>query len=189
MARNRFKSDKGEMWLTVPVMKRGRGKQVIREVEICDESNWPLKHVQGLRHQYARAPFRDDFLPAVESILTQNHTRLADLNLDLIRLLCSALGIRSRLVLQSELEIVGAGTDLLVSICQALKADEYVALPSAARYLDVRKFETNGISVGLRHFRPRAYPQLWGDFRYNLSALDLLLNCGPKSLEIIARSI
>jgi hypothetical protein len=29
--------------------------------------------------------------------------------------------------------------------------------------------------------------QPW-DFRYNLSTLDLLLNCGPKSLETIARS-
>ena len=34
-------------------------------------------------------------------------------------------------------------------------------------------------------FRPPVYPQLWGDFIYNLSALDLLLNCGPKSREIV----
>jgi hypothetical protein len=26
---------------------------------------------------------------------------------------------------------------------------------------------------------------LWGDFIYNLSALDLLLNCGPKSRDIV----
>ncbi|MDK1025240.1 MAG: WbqC family protein [Gammaproteobacteria bacterium] len=189
MARNRFKSDKGEMWLTVPVMKRGRGKQIIRDVEICNESDWQFKHVQGLRHQYARAPYRDDYLPIVESIITHNHARLVSLNLDLIRFLYNALGVGSRLVLQSELGITGKGTDLLVSICQALNADNYLALPSAARYLDSRKFDSNGLDLSFVHFRPRAYPQLWGDFRYNLSALDLLLNCGPKSLDIIARSV
>jgi hypothetical protein len=36
-------------------------------------------------------------------------------------------------------------------------------------------------------FRPPIYPQLWGAFRYNLSALDLLLTCGPTRLDIIAK--
>lgn len=189
MARNRFKSDKGEMWLTVPVMKTGRGKQIIRDVEICNESAWQFKHVQGLRHQYASAPYREDHLPTVESIITHNHSRLVSLNLELLRFLCNALGVRSRLVLQSELGITGKGTDLLVSICHNLHADNYLALPSAARYLDAGKFEANGLDLSFAHFRPRAYPQLWGDFRYNLSVLDLLLNCGPKSLDIITRSV
>jgi hypothetical protein len=188
MARNRFKSDKGEMWLTVPVLKTGKGKQAIRDVEICNESDWQFKHVQGLRHQYARAPYRRDFLTEIESILTANQTLLIDLNLDLIRFLIRALGVRSRLVLQSEVGVVGTGTSLLISVCKALQANEYVALPSAAQYLDKGDFETNNISLGFAQFHQRAYPQLWGDFRYNLSVLDLLLNCGPRSLEIINQS-
>lgn len=56
------------------------------------------------------------------------------------------------------------------------------------KYLDLEKFRAGGIQLGFARFQPPVYPQLWGDFRYNLSVLDLLLNCGPKSLEIIARS-
>jgi len=29
------------------------------------------------------------------------------------------------------------------------------------------------------------YPQLWGDFIPNLSALDLALNCGPRAGDIL----
>jgi hypothetical protein len=29
------------------------------------------------------------------------------------------------------------------------------------------------------------YPQLWGDFIPDLSAFDLLFNCGPKAREIV----
>jgi hypothetical protein len=43
----------------------------------------------------------------------------------------------------------------------------------------------NGIEITRSNFRPPVYPQLWGDFIYNLSTLDLLLNCGPKSRDIV----
>ena len=43
----------------------------------------------------------------------------------------------------------------------------------------------HGIEITRADFRPPVYPQLWGDFIYNLSVLDLLLNCGPKSREIV----
>ncbi len=186
IARNRFKSDKGEMWLTVPVMKRGRGKQIIADVEICYESDWRFKHVQGLRHQYTRAPYRADFLPAIEAIINHRYSRLVDLNLELIRCLGNGVGVRNQVVLQSELGVTGNGSELLVSLCRALHADQYLTLCAAARYLDKNKFRSNNIELNCVHFSPRAYPQLWGEFRYNLSVLDLLLNCGPKALDIIS---
>lgn len=48
MNRNRLKSDNGMLWLTVPVWKKGRGKQIIRNVQICSEEDWRKKHLPGL---------------------------------------------------------------------------------------------------------------------------------------------
>jgi len=188
MTRNRLKSDQGELWLRVPVWKTGRGKQMIRDVTICDDRNWRRKHLYSLREQYAHAPYLDDYLPALEAIYARHHDRLVDLNLELIRLLWDALGLRSTLVLQSELGVSGIGTALLVSICRALDADTYVTLPFVEKHLEPERFPASGITCSLPRFRPPIYPQLWGAFRYNLSALDLLFNCGPKSLDIIAQA-
>lgn len=188
MNRNRIKCEQGELWLRVPVWKKGKGKQIIRNVELCDEIDWRRKHLRGLRHHYAHAPYREDYLPALESIYARNHQRLMDLNLDLIRFLSGALGLRRKLVLQSDLGVSGKGTDLLVSLCRALNADTYVTLPIVEKYLDIEKFQASGVKLIFARFCPSIYPQLWGDFRYNLSALDLLLNCGPKGLDIIAHS-
>ncbi len=188
MTRNRLKSEQGELWLTVPVWKKGRGKQIIPNVEICEEVSWRDKHLRGLRQQYANAPYREDTLPAIEAIYARDHARLLDLNLDLIRFLWHALDIKSQLVLQSEIGVTGQGTDLLVSICKTMNADTYVAFPIVEKYLEPDKFRANGIKLDFVRFHPPVYPQLWGDFRYNLSALDLLLNCGPKGLDIIAHS-
>lgn len=187
MNRNRFKSDKGELWLTVPVRKKGRAMQPISDVEICDESGWRRKHLLSLRQQYRHAPYGDEHLPAVEAIYESGHRRLLDLNLDIIRYHATALGITTAFVLQSELGVSGRGTTLLVDICRALKADAYVTLPPVEKYLDLAQFAASGIRLELARFAPPRYPQLWGEFRYNLAALDLLLNCGPKAHAILAR--
>ncbi len=188
MTRNRLKCEQGELWLTIPVWKKGKGKQIIRDVAICGETDWRRKHLRSIRQQYANAPYLDDYLPLLETIYGRDHQRLIDLNLELIRCLWDALGLKVRLVLQSDLGVSGRGTDLLVSICRALAADTYVTLPIVEKYLDTQAFQANGIKLSFARFHPPVYPQLGGDFRYNLSALDLLLNCGPKGLDIIARS-
>jgi len=56
---------------------------------------------------------------------------------------------------------------------------------AARKYLNSEHFNTQGIQ--LADFRPPSpvYPQLWGAFIPNLSALDLILNCGPKAHEIM----
>lgn len=189
MTRNRLKSDQGELWLRVPVWKAGKGKQMIRDVAICDDRNWRRKHLYSVREQYANAPYLDDYLPSLEAIYACHHNRLVDLNLALIRFLWDTLGLQSRLLLQSELDVSGIGTELLVSICRALDADTYVTLPFVEKHLDPGRFPASGITVRLPRFRPPIYPQLWGAFRYNLSAMDLLFNCGPKSLDVIAGAV
>jgi hypothetical protein len=189
ITRNRIKSDKGELWLIVPVWTKGKGKQIIRDVEICEDRNWRTKHLRSLQQQYANAPYLRDFLPAIESIYACRHRRLAELNTELIRHLWSSLGLSCRLVLQSDLGVSGKGTDLLVAVCRNLNADTYVTLQPVKKHLDPDRLKQEGIQLRFSRFDPPEYPQLWGDFRFNLSTLDLLLNCGPKAFDIIARSV
>lgn len=187
MNRNRFKSDKGELWLTVPVWKKRRAMQRIGEVEICDETDWRRRHLMSLRQQYVHAPYAAEHLPAIEAIYAAGHRRLLDLNLDVIRYLAAALGVTTTIVLQSQLRASGRGTALLVALCRALGADTYVTLAPAAKYLDRAQFDAAQVRLEVARFAPPRYPQLWGEFRYNVSALDLLLNCGPKAHDILAR--
>jgi hypothetical protein len=188
MTRNRVKSDKGELWLRVPVRRSRRGVQIIGDVETCDDTNWRGKHLRSLRDQYANAPYRDEHLPAVGAVYARGHRRLVDFNLDLIRYLRDAMGLECRLTLQSDVGGAAGGTDLIVSICRRLGADRYVNLPIVAKHLEAGRFRAGGIEPVFVRFDPPVYPQLWGDFRYNLSTLDLLLNCGPGAMDIIGRS-
>ena len=85
------------------------------------------------------------------------------------RLLWDALGLKGKLMLQSELGVSGRATDLLISICTALNADTYLAQPFVEKFLDTDKLRAGGVALASARFSPPVYPQLWGEFRYNLT--------------------
>ena len=103
----------------------------------------------------------------------------------IIHYLKKHLMIPTPLALQSDLGIKGKGNELLINICMKVGASGYLAQKSAEKYLDKDLFSRAGIT--LHFFTPPSpvYPQLWGAFIHNLSAFDLLFNCGPKSHEVL----
>lgn len=185
ISRNRFKNDQGTLWMTIPVWKRGLGLQRIRDVRICKDSRWPAKHFQSLAHGYGHAPYFPEHIGFLESLFFEPVDRLVDLNLKIIRYLLGCLSIETKLVLQSDLGIKSTGMDLLVDICNALDATAFLYQSPARKYMDADRLRREGIKM--IDFRPPAivYPQLWGDFIPNLSVFDLILNCGPKSRDIL----
>ena len=184
--RNRLKNEQGELWLTVPVWKKGRGLQIIREVEICNETEWRKKHLQGIRQSYANAPYLKEYFPILESIYRENNRLLIELNLNIIKFFWGALALKTELYLQSELGVAGKGTELIINICKHLQADTYMTFPIVEKYLDIFQMDQSGIQIKFSSFHPPVYPQLWGEFIYNLSTLDMLLNCSEKSRDIIS---
>lgn len=187
LTRNRFKNDQGTLWMTIPVWKKGLGLQRINEVRVCHEGRWAKKHLASLKTAYAKAPFFEDHLVFLESIFTGGAERLVDLNISIIGYLIEHFGISVRTCLLSELDIDEREPRLSLEVCKGLGASHFLAQASAKKYLDKEAFE--GAGIGLQFFNPRppVYPQLWGSFVPNLSAFDLLFNCGPKGHEIMAR--
>jgi hypothetical protein len=186
LARNRLKNEVGELWLTVPIRRTGRGLQAIDAVEISEERGWRAKHLRSIRQNYAHAPWFADHEAALADIYARGQRRLVDFNLDLIRWLWTAFRPPSELTLQSDLGVQGRGTGLLIALCEHLGADRLAVLPGVEQHLDLAALRRHGISLLRLGYRPVIYPQLWGEFIYNLSALDLVLNCGPRSRRIAA---
>jgi hypothetical protein len=185
ISRNRFKNDQGTLWITIPVWKKGLGLQKINQVRICYEGNWRKKHLASLKTSYANAPYFREHLDVVEEIFSARFERLIDLNLMAVQYLRKHLRIDTPIILQSDLDASAKGNELLIEICRNVRASNYLAQAGTKKYLDVRLFTDAGIE--LNFFRPPSpvYPQLWGYFIQDLSAFDLLFNCGPKSHEIL----
>ena len=185
ISRNRFKNDQGTLWLTVPVWKKGLGLQRIHEVRICHEFRWASKHLASLKSAYARAPYFADHIAFIENTYLARYEKLVELNLAIIDYLLRQLKIGTEIKLLSELGIQSAGNQMLVEICRSVGASTYMAQQAAAKYLDPALFDQAGIKLQFFKSPVLVYPQLWGAFIANLSALDLLFNCGPRAHQIL----
>jgi len=187
LTRNRFKNDQGTLWVTIPVWKKGLGFQKINEVRICREGRWAKKHMESLRTAYAKAPFFEDHLPFLEAVFTGIPERLVDLNFNIIKHLMKHLEISAKVLLLSELDIDVKEPRLSVEVCKKLGASHFLARSGARKYLDKTAFQEVGIELQFINPRYPVYPQLWGTFVPNLSAFDLLFNCGPKAQNILKK--
>jgi len=184
--RNRIKTAQGGQWLTVPV--RFRFPADIDEVTVNEDTNWRHKHWQSLVTNYSRAPHWEALEPALKELYERPWPELAELNRATVEMLAGALGIGTTTTLASRLEGIGGDpTGRLVDLCRALGADTYLSGAGGASYMDLGQFEEVDIEVIFQQYDHPTYPQLFGEFQSHLSALDLVLNCGPDSLSILRR--
>ncbi len=185
--RNRVKSAKGPVWLSVPVLHSGAGPLRIDEVAIDGRQNWARKHVETVRQLYARAPHVKRYLPELEDLLLgRTWEKLVDLDLAAAALMCGWLGLERRIVRSSELAIDGGKSERLLNLCRHFGADRYLSGNAAQDYLDVDLFQAAGVAVEWQDYTAPVYPQQHGEFVPYLSVLDLILNVGPGSLDVIA---
>ncbi len=189
LTRNRFKNDQGTLWLTVPVWKKGLGRQRIHEVRICPEGRWRAKHRASLQTAYKHAPFFEDHQRLVKALSDTSFERLLDLNTWIIAYVFEAMEIPAKLVRLSQLGITVKEPDLSVEVGRQLGASVFLAQQSARKYLQPGRFEDAGMALRFFNPRPLVYPQLWSGFLPNLSVLDLLFNCGPGAGRLLRRSL
>ncbi len=185
ITRNRFKSDQGTLWMTVPVKKKGLGLQNINDVRICHDGRWAKKHIESLTSAYSKAPYRSEHLDFARRLFSSSVEKLIDLNLMTISYLMKYLGIDTKVIRLSELGIEAKGEKLLIELCRRLGASRFLVQSAAVKYLNADRFRASGIRLADVKPPSLVYPQLWGDFIPNLSAFDLILNCGPKAHDIM----
>lgn len=186
--RNRIKTQTGPLWLTVPVRHSGLGQPRILDVEIDARTPWARKHVATVKQAYSGAPFQRMYLPALEDLLQRRWERLVDLDIAVVDLMAQWFGMAPRIERSSELHVCGDRSERLVQICRHFGATTYLSGGAAETYLDQPLFAKHGMAVELQRFKHPEYPQLHGPFVPFLSALDLLLNCGPESGSVIGRA-
>jgi hypothetical protein len=180
--RNKIKTPQGTEWVTVPVQVKGKFKQTIRETEISG-SDWATTHWRALCLNYRRAAQFKVVAPRLEPLyLRTKYSHLFKLNRTLIEWVCDQLGIKTKISDSAEYKIDGGKMERLANICLQAGADEYVSGPTGRAYLDANVFAARGLKLTWFDYSGYPeYPQLWGEFRHNVTILDLLFNCGQDA--------
>jgi hypothetical protein len=183
--RNKIKTPQGWIWLTLPVRIKGRFGQLIREVELNNSVPWGKKHIKTLEANYSRATYFRKHYDSIKNLYDNSQQFLSNFSISFIEYICKELGIKTEFIKASEMSTSGTSTNLLVDICVKLGADVYLSGFGGTKYQEEESFKRAGIKLQYSDFIHPVYPQLWGEFIPNLSILDLLFNCGEKSLDIL----
>lgn len=182
--RNAIRAGGESLMLSVPV--HGSQNTVLRDVAIANEQDWVRKHLRSIEQSYARAPCAR-LIGQLQAILEQGHARLIDLCREVTQWMCGVLEIECRMVSASEFRSSGSKQDHIIELCRAVGGQTYVSGTGAREYQDEAVFAAAGLTLEYQQYTNPVYEQFSPDgaFVANLSALDLILNHGSASREIM----
>jgi hypothetical protein len=173
---NLIKTPQGALKLKIPVFQTLGDR--INEVATKDSLNWKQRHLDAVRLNYKKAPHFDRVFDVYGQLLSVKYGGIAQLNEAMTLRFCKEAGIERKFMKSSELGLNSKREERVIDICKAAGCDSYFSGGGAAAYQSQAHFLQNGTRLVYSDYRPFAYPQLWGGFIENLSALDYFFNCG-----------
>lgn len=181
--RNKIKTKSGLDWLTIPCGTSE--KRLINEVTLKDHS-WQKKHYNKIRQFYKNAPYYDYIEPFLkEFYLESEWNNLSQLNQFLIKQICNRfLGINTYFKNTEGMGLDSVKQERVIDILKYINADHYISGPSAKSYIDDARFLEEGISIEWMSYDGYPlYNQQHGEFRHDVSIIDLLANEGPNATK------
>ena len=173
--RDKIKTPHGVKWLTVPVIKKNKYEQQIREVKVDKTQDWQQKHLNTLKAAYGKAPNYTEVMAGLEVIYHLNKDLLIDFNMDMLKHCAILLSIATPMVRSSEMGIMTKGGQRILDLVLSVGGSVYLTGVGSRDYLDEELFERAGIELRWQEFEHPAHPQLHGPFEPMLSVLDYLM--------------
>ena len=185
MNRNKIKTKDGEIWLTVPVLRKGYRELKTSEIKINNSTNWQKKHLHSISLNYKKTEYFDEYYPFFEKIYTKKWETLNEITEYMLRWFLKKLEINVNFLKASDLKFEGKKSELVLDMCKKLNATTYIFGELGKNYADIKKFDSLKIKTVFQEYKHPKYSQINGEFISNLSIIDLLFNHGSKSFKII----
>lgn len=188
--RNKIKVPGGSKWVSIPVKVKGKYSQLIKDVEIADK-NWGKSIWGKVKHFYADSAFFNEMSEWLEPLFVDNRKKyLIQINVDFIVKINEFLGIDTKIEYSSDFNLPEDKNMRLVELCKHTGITNYWTGPAAKKYIDVEKFQEQGIKVSYFNYDDyKEYPQLYPPFYHNVSIIDLIFNTGRSANKYLKTPI
>lgn len=160
-------------WIGCPI-QRASSNQAINNTRICYTIDWRRKIHETLRHNYSRRIGQKKALELISPLINFDADIVSEYNINAICAISQALGYKCKFVKQSELNVDGKGTDLLINITKAVGAGVYLCGGGAGGYQNDSLFNLSSIELVYQNYQHEIY----GDprrFVKGLSIIDYLM--------------
>jgi hypothetical protein len=157
-------------------LKEASQNKRINEILTAD-SNWRKNLVRTIGLSYKKAPYFDTAFPIVEEIILNEENNLAEFLTASIKKICSFIGIRTNIMVSSEIEKDNQlkGADKIRAICKTIGASDYINAIGGMELYDRNDFSEDGIRLQFLQTKPIKYAQFKNEFTPWLSIIDVMM--------------
>lgn len=174
--------------IIVPIQQKYKFSKILG-VKINNNLPWKERNWKLIYESYKNAKYFHLYKDYFENLYKKDWLYIFELNYETILKVKDWLGIKTKILKESELNISGISTERLVNLCKKLGADTYLSGIGGKQYLNEKLFEKNKINLQYQNYIPIKYTQnLAKSFIPNLSIIDLLANMGSSSVDIINKN-
>ncbi len=186
--RNKIRTKNGWMWLTVPT-RRANLTQILLETQINYDTKWINKQLNAIRTNYSPSPYFADVYPIIQSAFENKPERLIELTIPLVLSSAAYMGIGPQISYASQFPgCTAGGQERILDICKTRSADTLYIGQAAKAYASEDYFLENDVKILFQNYNHPVYSQRFDGFESHMSIIDLLMNHGPRSREILLSS-
>ena len=183
--RTPIKTINGKIWLSIPVLQKGLGQQEVRAAKIDNHQPWSKKHLHTLEKNYRNSPYFYQYWDELSRLFLHVDDFLDPFLFRSASFIFDKFLFSKKIILSSDLPQVKNRSRRVVAWLKATHCDTYLMVRAEKPLIDLH----NRYNLSFFQFTAKIYHQQYFVFIYPLSALDLLLNEGPFSIDIISKGI
>ena len=187
--RNRILINGAPGFFRVKTLKASQNKR-FNEIGVSNEIAEKQNSIHTLECAYGKAPHFPEVMPVLEKFLTADYDNLSEYNVASNRLICDYLGIKTEILLYSELDLAvdRKRQYRIFDVCRVLGGDKYINAIGGTELYDFEEFRENGIELAFLKTDDIVYPQFDGEFVPNLSIIDVMMfNSVPEIQDMLNR--
>lgn len=187
--RNKIKAKQGSIWLTIPILSKGKHLQLIKDAKVSN-IEWAKSHWRSISMSYSKAQYFPEFEKIFKNLYNDcaEERNLSNINYSFIKTICQTIGISTHISWSMDYSLEADNrNERLIELCKKSEASNYLSGPSAKAYLDKEKFSNENIGISFIDYENYPeYQQPYPPFDHFVSIIDLIFNTGqdaPKYMK------
>ena len=174
--RNRFLNGDRPYMLTVP-LRHNSQNSLIRDLQVSIDKTWIKKTLKTFEHVYKKAPFYDETMEIVSTVIETDSDFLLDWHMKSFEMIMGYLSIKTELKKSSEIldDKYMKGEERIISICLLEGAKEYINLCGGVELYNEFHFLLKQLKLWFICPKNLVYKQFEYKFIPFLSIIDVMM--------------
>lgn len=187
--RNYIQRGGEKVLMTIP-LKNASQNLHINDILVSNEHGWKRKLMSTFEHAYKKAPYYNDRMPLIHTIMDFEEIKISELAKRSITTICEELQLNTQIIPSSFVYNNNSlkGEERILDIVLKENAQTYINPIGGVELYNKNYFKENGVELYFIQTGEVMYKQIQNDFVPHMSMLDVLMfNNNEEIKELLSK--